>query len=71
MMGHANLGTYYKTHFSLMNHHHWSLRELDEMMPWEKYLYIDMLQVFLEEQEKQRQEAEREFQNQIRAKRRR
>ena len=33
-----------------MQHHKYSLTELDNMMPWERQIYIDMLVRFLEEE---------------------
>ena len=38
--------------FSLIQHHKWSLTELDNMIPWERDIYINMLIQFIEEQEK-------------------
>ena len=54
-MGHDKLENVFKTNFSLMQHHHWSISELEAMLPWERYVYIDLLQMFLkEEEQKQR-----------------
>ena len=39
-----------------MQHHNYSLTELDNMIPWERDVYLGLLMEFLEE-EKQRQEA--------------
>ena len=39
-----------------MQHHKYSLTELDNMMPWEMEIYLGLLQEFIEE-EKKRQEA--------------
>jgi hypothetical protein len=40
-----------------MQHHKYSLSELDNMMPWEKQVYIDLLLKFLDEEtEKIKQE---------------
>mgnify|MGYP006096002459 FL=1 len=49
------------TNFSLMHHHKYSLTELENMMPWEREIYVEMLSQFIkEENDKQRQrEAER------------
>jgi hypothetical protein len=33
-----------------MQHHKYSLTELDNMMPWERQIYIDMLVKFLDEE---------------------
>ena len=44
------------TNFTLMQHHKYSLTELENMMPWEREVYIEMLQQFIkEENEKQKQ----------------
>ena len=49
------------TNFSLMHHHKYSLTELENMMPWEREIYVEMLSQFIkEENDKQRQrDAER------------
>ena len=49
------------TNFALMQHHKYSLNELENMMPWERDIYVDMLITYIkEENEKQKQrEAER------------
>jgi len=33
-----------------MQHHKYSLSELEEMLPWERQVYIDMLINYLEEE---------------------
>jgi hypothetical protein len=43
ILRHDNLKNYFETNFALMQHHKYSLNDLDNMMPWEKSLYIDML----------------------------
>ena len=44
------------TNFSLIHHHKYSLTELENMMPWEREIYIEMLTQFIkEENEKQKQ----------------
>ena len=40
-----------------MQHHNYSLEELDNMMPWEREIYLGLLMNFLKE-EKERQEKE-------------
>ena len=44
-----------------MQHHKYSLTEIEDMMPWERDIYVDMLITWIkEENEKQKQrEAER------------
>ena len=39
-----------------MQHHKYSLSELENMVPWEREIYVDLLITYLkEEKEKQRQ----------------
>lgn len=57
MFRHDSLTNHYQTNFALMQHHKYSLSELDNMMPWEKQVYIDLLLKFLDEEtEKIKQE---------------
>ena len=42
-----------------MQHHNYSLDELDNMMPWEREIYIGLLMNFLKE-EKERMEQEQQ-----------
>ena len=46
-----------------MQHHKYSLTEIEDMMPWERDIYVDMLITWIkEEKEKQKQrEAERSY----------
>lgn len=59
-MGHDSLANYFKTNFALMQHHKWSISDTENMMPWERYIYIDLLQDFLKEQEKLQRDRELE-----------
>ena len=39
-----------------MQHHNYSLSDLENMMPWEREIYVEMLSQFIkEENEKQKQ----------------
>ena len=42
-----------------MQHHKYSLTELDNMMPWEREIYIGLLEEYIN-QENKRQKAEQE-----------
>ena len=42
---------HYKTNFDLMQHHKYSLNEIDQMIPWEKEVYVNMLVDFIKEEE--------------------
>ena len=47
---HDDLRNYYKTNFALVQHHKYSLTELENMMPWERDIYISMLIQYIEEE---------------------
>lgn len=47
---HDNLGNFFQTNFALMQHHKYSLTELDNMLPWERDVYVSMLMKYLEEE---------------------
>jgi 3-methyladenine DNA glycosylase AlkD len=51
MMGHDNLANHFKTNFGMVQHHKWSLSDLENMMPWERYVYVDMLHEHIKEEE--------------------
>jgi hypothetical protein len=49
-MAHTNLESYYKVNFALMQHHKYSLTELENMIPWEKEIYVTLLHQYVEEE---------------------
>lgn len=51
MLGYDSLMNYFKTNFSLMQHHKYSLHEIENMIPWEKFIYVDMLKLHIKQQE--------------------
>ena len=53
-----NLESYFDYTYSLMHNHHWSLTEIENMMPWERDIYLMKLEEQLKE-EKRRAEAEK------------
>ena len=40
----------------MMQHHNYSLTELENMMPWEREIYIGLLINYLEEEKKRREQ---------------
>jgi len=40
--------------FGMMQHHNWSLAELEEMIPWEREIYIGLLMNYLKEERRKR-----------------
>jgi len=56
---HDSLANYFQTNFALLQHHKYSLSELDNMMPWERQVYIDLLLKFLDEEKEKIKEEKR------------
>ena len=49
-MAHTSLESYYKINFALLQHHKYSLTELENMIPWEREIYLALLQNYIEEE---------------------
>lgn len=50
MVGNDSLANFYKVNFNLMQHHKWSLTEVDNLIPWERDVFIMLLIRHLEEE---------------------
>ena len=55
-----NLTNFIQISFAMKQHHHWSLFEMEAMTPWERDIYINMLQAHLKEEKEQMQQAQRD-----------
>lgn len=62
-MGHDTLANHIRSNFNLIHHHKWNLSEINEMMPWEKNIYVDLLNNYLDEQELKEKQKENEHRN--------
>ena len=49
-MAHTNLESYYRTNFALIQHHKYSLTDIENMMPWEREVYVTLLTQYIEEE---------------------
>ena len=49
-MAHTNIESYFKVNFALIHHHKYSLTEIENMIPWEKDIYVSLLQEHIEEE---------------------
>ena len=49
-MAHTNIASYFRINFALMQNHKYSLTELENMIPWEKEIYLAFLQQYIEEE---------------------
>jgi hypothetical protein len=55
-MAHESIENFYTVNFALMQHHKYSLTELENMIPWEREVYVGMLMEYIkEENERQKQ----------------
>ena len=54
-MSHMDLEAYFKINFALMQHHKYSLTEVENMMPWERDIYVELLKQHIEEQKLEQQ----------------
>ena len=51
------LEAYYRLNFALMQYHKYSLTEIENLIPWERDIYVGLLKQHLEEEKlKQQQE---------------
>lgn len=62
MFGYDNLANYFNANFGLIQHHKYSLSEIESMLPWERQTYINMLMNWLKE-EKERLKLKEQQQN--------
>ena len=49
-MAHMDLESYFKLNFALMQHHKYSLTEIENMMPWERDIYLGLLNQYIEDE---------------------
>ena len=49
-MGHNTLENYYTLNFALMQHHNYSLSDIENMMPYELDIYTSMLAKHIQEE---------------------
>jgi len=50
-MAHESLESYFKTNFALIQHHKWSLSDIENLIPWEREIYVTLLKQWIEEEE--------------------
>lgn len=50
MLSHIDIYSYYKNIFALAQHHKYQISEIENLIPFEREIYVDMLLVHIEEQ---------------------
>ena len=51
-----NLESYFKLNFALMQHHKYSLTEIENLIPWERDVYVSLLEQHIEEENLKQQQ---------------
>jgi|TARA_B100001059_G_scaffold36976_2_gene29955 hypothetical protein len=52
-----DLENYFRLNFALVQYHKYSLTEIENWMPWERDIYVGLLQQHLEEEKLKQQQA--------------
>ena len=50
ILSHNSLENYFRTNFAMMQHHKYSLSEIENLMPWVREIYLSLLQQFIREE---------------------
>jgi hypothetical protein len=56
-MAHIDLESYFRINFALMQFHKYSLTEIENLMPWERDIYLTLLRQHIEEENLKAQQA--------------
>ena len=59
MLGYSSLENYYNTQFSLVQHHKYSLTEIENMIPYELDIYVELLIHHVKSVERERELSQR------------
>ena len=57
-MSHMDMLSYYKLNFALIQYHKYSITEIENLIPWERDVYVTLLEEHLKEEEEKRKMAE-------------
>ena len=58
-LSHDSLANHYTVNFAMVQHHNWSLTELENMIPFERQIYVDMLIEHVEQETEKMNQAKR------------
>ena len=50
VLSHDTLENYYKSNFAMMQHHKYSLEEIENMLPWEREIYVGLLMQYIKDE---------------------
>jgi hypothetical protein len=57
-----SLAAYFENIFAMVQHHRWSLTEIENMMPWEREIYVDKLIQHIKDENEKHKEQQRKQQ---------
>ena len=60
-----DLESYYRLNFALIQYHKYSLTEIENLIPWERDVYVGLLQAHLEDEKLKQQTANGKLRAQI------
>ena len=55
-LAHNSLEAYFDTNFALIQHHKYSLGELENLMPWERDVYVSLLSNWIKQENERKRE---------------
>jgi hypothetical protein len=60
-MIHMDLEAYFRLNFALIQYHKYSLTEIENMMPWERDIYVELLRQHLKEEKEKQEKQQRKY----------
>jgi hypothetical protein len=58
-MAHISVKLYYELNWNMMFHHNFSLTEIENMMPWEREIYIGLTMNYIDEENERIEQEQR------------
>ena len=62
-LGHENLESMYLTNFAMMQHHNYNLNDLENMIPFEREIYVTLLSDFIKQENERIKSQQRKAQS--------
>jgi|TARA_B100000902_G_scaffold119278_1_gene119725 hypothetical protein len=56
-----DLEAYFRLNFALIQYHKYSLTEIENMMPWERDIYVELLKQHLKEEKEKQEQRQRKY----------
>ena len=60
-MAHISVKLYYELNWNMMFHHNFSLTEIENIMPWEREIYIGLTMNYIEEENERVEQEQRKL----------